>query len=215
MTARIAVLWARLADAEAAGLDWTAAAGTLPAAMRQAIAQYHRPDDRRTRLLTRVLLAGLLTDTSLTLADITVDAFGRPHLPGGYDLSVSHTEGLAVVALAHGARIGVDAEAVRAIDPAVYDLALSEAELAALPGDSSADDAFLRLWTAKEAAIKADGRGLSLDIRHVTPTPGGTTAVEGTVFRLHPLPLPPGWIGILAHDAADPAEVRCAPYSFG
>jgi len=88
--------------------------------------------------------------------------------------NLSHTGGLALVAIAGSGRVGIDAETVRS-EIEVEDLsrrffAPAEAdEILALSGDARLT-AFLNCWTRKEAFVKALGGGLSvpLDSFHVS-----------------------------------------------
>jgi 4'-phosphopantetheinyl transferase len=96
---------------------------------------------------------------------------GKPRLAlpiHDISFSLSHTDGLTLVAVAAGARIGIDAEMVhsgieveslsrRFFTPAEAD------EILALPGASRCE-AFFRCWTRKEAILKAMGTGLSVPL---------------------------------------------------
>jgi 4'-phosphopantetheinyl transferase len=81
--------------------------------------------------------------------------------------NLSHTSGLAVVAVTRGPRVGVDVEAVdRTLrhDIAAHHFAPSEvAALRALPEDEQGH-AFFEYWTLKEAYIKARGLGLAIPL---------------------------------------------------
>jgi 4'-phosphopantetheinyl transferase len=96
-------------------------------------------------------------------------AHGKPCLRdrrAGVHFNVSHAEGLVLVAVARGVRVGVDVERLggrpflslpgNVLRPA------ERAALESLPG-SRRDDAFLRLWACKEAVLKATGVGLAVD----------------------------------------------------
>jgi 4'-phosphopantetheinyl transferase len=119
---------------------------------------------------------------------------GRPevYVPNGPTLpvSVSHVDGLVVVAARPGGPVGVDVERRRPL-PAV---ALAErwyhpAEAAWLRARDEAGREldFLRLWTAKEAVGKALGAGLrDGGLRRRMPEPGG----PGELLR--PVPARPG-----------------------
>lgn len=94
---------------------------------------------------------------------------GKPalQLPFATALSfnVSHTHEWALVAIGQGQSVGVDLEHVQPDYPwqAVSDLALSPREramLAALPSEVQSA-VFFKLWTGKEAYVKATGEGLS------------------------------------------------------
>ena len=102
--------------------------------------------------------------------------FGRPQLapvinPGSLDFSLSHSGGLAVVAVAGERRVGVDVEELRdlRLEHELAEQTLSAAEWAEwrrYPAEVRTR-AFLRLWTRKEACLKVDGRGLRRDLRQV------------------------------------------------
>jgi 4'-phosphopantetheinyl transferase len=99
---------------------------------------------------------------------------GRPELAdpdAELSFNISHTRGLVACAVARGAVVGVDAEPIRHL-PDVASLAarvMTRAErerLTALPAGRRSE-AFLRVWTAKEAYAKATGKGLSLPLPSV------------------------------------------------
>ena len=80
---------------------------------------------------------------------------GKPYFPARPELqfSLSHSHGGAVCAL-HSLPVGVDIEKLR---PAPRRLA-----------QGMEDEAFFRLWTAKEATTKREGKGLSV-LRRLEP----------------------------------------------
>ena len=99
------------------------------------------------------------------------DAHGRPRLeaPGrGVDVSWSHSGERLLVALGRGVQVGADLELLR---PRPRALALAQRffagnetdALLALPADRR-EAAFVRLWCAKEAVLKAHGRGLAFGL---------------------------------------------------
>ncbi len=98
-----------------------------------------------------------------------VDAAGRPRLAPGHGLdlrfSLSHTDGIALIALRLGRNVGVDVERVRGDvdEPAVAGLVLGaavRAQLALLAG-ARRREAFFRAWVRREALAKASGRGIA------------------------------------------------------
>lgn len=127
----------------------------------------------REYIVTRGLLRQALSSVAgLDLAgvDFMYGEHGKPYLDarvsgGGVSFNVSHSHGLALVALAPGGRLGVDLEKIR---PEVEwrDLAgryFSKAEYRALDGRPEEDGrkAFFACWTRKEAFVKALGAGVS------------------------------------------------------
>ena len=99
------------------------------------------------------------------------DRFGRPRLEAPYarhDVSWSHSGDGLLIARGKDVALGIDLEQSkprpRALDLARRYFAASEAAwLATLP-DTARDAAFLRLWCAKEAVLKAHGRGLAFGL---------------------------------------------------
>ncbi|GHA88220.1 4'-phosphopantetheinyl transferase family protein [Cognatilysobacter bugurensis] len=101
------------------------------------------------------------------------DARGRPQLSGHgtRDCNWSHSGERLLVGLAPAGRIGVDLERLRprprALELARRFFCAAEADaLAALPADAR-EAAFVRLWCAKEAVLKAHGHGLSFGLHRL------------------------------------------------
>lgn len=97
---------------------------------------------------------------------------GKPFLLGEerLDFNLSHGGDWVIAGLSWSGRIGVDVEAER---PAEFwrEIAgsfLSPAELAVADGDD-----FLKIWTAKEAGLKAHGAGFAIMPNAITVADGG------------------------------------------
>ncbi len=117
------------------------------------------------------------------------DGHGRLTVRGeDVNVSVAWAGRWGVVAIAD-CRLGIDAELLRGA-PSPVTSALAPQEVAALDGLSGRAHAesFLRLWTAKEAVAKADGRGLTLPLAQLDAAPvilhgRATVAVDGTSWH--------------------------------
>ncbi len=115
---------------------------------------------------------------------------GRPEIagPDGHGpltFNLSHTDGLAAVAVAGGIEVGVDVEALdrREVERGFAARFFAPAEVEALERQPEAARrrAFLQLWTLKEAYIKARGLGLALPLHAFAfSRPDGTPAVAFT-----------------------------------
>jgi 4'-phosphopantetheinyl transferase len=133
-----------------------------------------------------------------------------PDLAAGLDVSFSRSDGLALVAVGAGVRVGVDVEPVRPWDPQLAAVALSAKELAALAGRSPAQRAraFARAWTRKEALLKGVGLGLAVDPRDLTvsmtarPALIAWNAVDLSRWALRAPPVDPGWAAAVAVESA-------------
>jgi 4'-phosphopantetheinyl transferase len=106
------------------------------------------------------ILAGYLGEPPV----IVTDAHGKPHVAGDrIAFNLSHSEALAIVAVSREGPLGVDLEyRGRPRDTAAlarrYFTAAEAALVAADP------DAFYRIWTRKEAWVKAQGAGLAIPL---------------------------------------------------
>lgn len=170
-------------------------------------------------------ILGMLIGQPPEALRFTYGDHGKPALPGGPAFNLSHSDGLACLAVADRA-LGVDIEAHREIEDGVAERFFSPTEYAALSAlpASGWTDGFFRCWTRKEAVVKAMGDGLSipLDRFDVTLGPGAPPRMtrldpaHGAVagWRLAHLDLGPGLTGALAaNTGGTPLEivVRDAP----
>ncbi|MEP4038000.1 4'-phosphopantetheinyl transferase superfamily protein [Pseudophaeobacter sp.] len=112
-----------------------------------------------------------LRDAGVHRYDLACNPQGKPYLRDHPDLhfNLSHTEGLIAVALCAGRPIGVDVE--RLADLQTYqELAarvMTPAECSYMAAQSTPQDRFTQLWSAKEALMKATGLGFALPPREI------------------------------------------------
>jgi len=139
-------------------------------------------------------------------------ALARRFAASALTFNLSHSEDLAVYAIAGGGEVGVDVEAVRALRDAdeiaarFFSRSENEAYLALAARDRPLG--FFNCWTRKEAFINALGEGLShpLDSFDVSLAPGeparllrvGDPQGEPCGWALHSFPPRPGFVGAIA-----------------
>ncbi len=152
-------------------LDAGPADGTLAPAERDRAASYIRPRDgarfAASRVWLRLILSRYLNAGPAEMR-FAVGAGGRLALAGGHagqlHFSLSRSAGLALVAVSH-APVGADIERVSArvglADLVAGRFASAEADCIAGGCGGSPLRGFYRHWTAKEAYLKATGRGLT------------------------------------------------------
>ena len=142
---------------------------------RQRADRFRRDPDRQHFIVGRAMLRQIL-GRYLAIAPSALqfgyEPRGKPFLVNMRDqqapvqFNLSHSHELALYAIGHNRRVGVDLEYLPRTLSAVEPLAqrfFSASEydaLMALPSEQRRS-AFLRLWTCKEAVLKAIGTGLS------------------------------------------------------
>lgn len=145
---------------------------------------------------------------------------GPPFDAGIIDFNMSHSNGLGLFAFTRERQIGVDVEAIRALDDAdiIARRFFTAPENAALNSvvTSQRADAFYNCWTRKEAFVKATGEGLQrpLDSFVVSLVPGEParllSSADGDVdaWSLQSVTPAPGFVGAVAARGAD-WTLRC------
>jgi len=134
------------------------------------------PGARDQYLVARALLRILLSRYAAVRPDswqFAENKYGRPSVAAprrfrDLHFSVSHTDGLVVLAIGRLAEIGIDVEATHR-NLSICDLSrlvFSSQEAKAIAGRAGrrARDSFFDLWTLKEAYVKARGMGLSIPL---------------------------------------------------
>jgi 4'-phosphopantetheinyl transferase len=98
-------------------------------------------------------------------------AYGKPQIlcdspAQPIQFNLTHSAGLAVLAVSRDYKLGVDVEQVQPIDPEIADDHFSPTELRTL-GTLAPEQwlqGFYRCWTSKEALLKGEGLGLNLPL---------------------------------------------------
>ena len=182
-------------------------------------AAFHFSRDRQrfvaSRALLRTVLAGYLaTDPgglTFSYSDKEKPSLDATYANRGITFNISHSGGIALLAVTRGREIGVDVEQVRpdadleAIARRFFS-AGEQSQFAALPAEEKVE-AFFRCWTRKEAYIKATGDGLSLPLSQfdVSLAAGDRNALlatrpdvsEAGRWLLQEVPGGPGYIAAL------------------
>ena len=130
-------------------------------------------DDRRAYVAAHALLRARLSERARGIAPAQwrfgATPHGKPfvHAPAArFNISLSHTRGMAAVAIVSGRDVGVDVESFLrprdALKVAERFFAPEEAALVRRELDPLArSEVFFAIWTLKEAVLKADGSGLA------------------------------------------------------
>lgn len=103
-----------------------------------------------------IMLRELLCEQGWTMTDWRYNEHGKPFLSDGPHFNISHCKEAIAVAIADRS-VGIDVEAVRHAQDELIRRTMNEQELASIHSDRD----FTRLWTQKEAVVKAVGVGIT------------------------------------------------------
>ncbi|NUP16236.1 MAG: 4'-phosphopantetheinyl transferase superfamily protein [Streptomyces sp.] len=196
--------------------------GGLDETERARLARLTSATDRRRFTVAHAALRGVLSryvPTEPRELRFEIGRWGRPEIAGDHRhvrFSLTHCEDLALVAVAVGRGVGVDAERARPALTAVaarFFPAGDAAHVASVAGHRRAL-AGARLLTRKEACAKAVGErllpfGLALPVF----SPGDRTVVANPVggrpahWYVRDLPAPPGFAAAVARPGARPPRL--------
>ena len=168
------------------------------------------------RAQLRIILGSYLSTGPQTIT-FSYGPRGKPHVAEPVGFNLSHSEELAVIAVALERNVGVDIEAVRAIRDMerIAGRFFSVRENASLLSSPQNErtEAFFRCWTLKEAYVKATGDGLAqpthafdvafargerIEMVSVNGKPG--EASRWKLFEFSPTPSFVGALAVEGHD---------------
>jgi 4'-phosphopantetheinyl transferase len=148
-------------------------------------------------------------------------AYGKPQIDG-MQFNVAHAGDEVLLAFSRRRVVGVDVECIGPdVDvQALAPMCFGARERALLSrGDVDARAMFFRLWTRKEAWLKAIGLGLSWPLLDVdVSVPGAPPVVTGTAaarfdreccYCVYDLPLRPGYSAAFAVEGPEPPDTSC------
>lgn len=164
-----AEVWAARVGEHAGRLDVYARDLLSPAELSRLRAYRSRESAERyvvTRSLVRTVLSQRLRVDPRQL-NVTMTETGKPVLPDSIHFNVSHSADLILLAVSADRQVGIDVERRREVQRvhALIGRWLTDAERDAVAriarGGLTLSEAFLRVWSLKEARLKALGVGIA------------------------------------------------------
>jgi 4'-phosphopantetheinyl transferase len=190
--------------------DFTLAIRSISPAERERMKKFVYQRDRDLFVMRRFCIRSVIAGYfGASPADVRLlrSPTGKP-LFGGFEgrgvkdhleLSMSHTKGQAILAVATWAPVGIDIEFR---DPTlntedIVNFCCSEHELEWFRQAQDRLSRFLKIWTAKEASLKLSGTGLVVDPRSVECRMGKSGSVfvewrDGSFGPCRVIPVPAG-----------------------
>jgi 4'-phosphopantetheinyl transferase len=145
----------------------------IPPPEVERIAGLRHWEDAQASLLGWLLLVELCRAATGGAGVPRRDDRGRPRVDHGsslpVDVSLSHSGDYVVAAISERGAIGVDVEVDRNLSLGVEERCFTPSELTWLRAEGGErTERFMRLWTLKEAYVKATGEGLGAELRSIS-----------------------------------------------
>lgn len=186
--------------------QWNSLLASLPSDHQTTIKRFHFWQDQHRALFGKLLLIrGLQSIYGIKnpdLSQLQVTDYGRISLPGQPDFNISHSGDYVLCGFSAQGRIGVDVEEVRPVDLNDFTGVMTPAQMEMIYAAPDQIQAFFRLWTLKESAIKANGKGLSIPLNELE-TDFQTVSVEDDTWHLQELQLDDRHCGFVATEVPD------------
>lgn len=191
----------------------------LPESLTKEIADYEGEFHKKIKIHARLLLLELLKMFGEHYTPVQHTIWGKPFLSNSISFNISHSGNIAVVAGGYADTLGIDIEQHRKIELTELTGCFLAAEVHRIQNSPASHNLLIDYWSAKEAVMKADGRGLALSMDQVAVSSEFDKAVveSSKLYHLRAMTLMEGYSCFLAlplaHQFADVA-VHYVPYSF-
>src|SRR6476619_4857968 len=155
----------------------------FPEEIKNRILRFKRWEDRQAGLYGKLLLKRGLEELGLDsdLIGLKYTQYGRPYLDHAPDFNISHSTCYVVCGITTNGKIGIDIEGIKATPIDEFKEQFSKEEWNLITTSDDKYFWFYYYWTAKEAVIKAEGKGLNFPLKNVI-IKDGKTKIEHTVW---------------------------------
>lgn len=133
----------------------------LPSNWKNEILKFKCLNDRKSRLLAKVLLLNAIADSSLFSVDYKKDRRTKPYVENWHPFNISHSNELTIICYSDTSfGVGIDIEFKKEIDFIEISQYFHEEEKEYIKLSPDPLSAFYEVWTRKEAVLKAHGTGI-------------------------------------------------------
>jgi 4'-phosphopantetheinyl transferase len=181
----------------------------LPLFLQNKNARYRQWQDKLLNLFGILLLAkGLakLGYAHISLQQIQYSMSGRPFIADQsgdkFDFNISHSNEYVVCAISDAHKVGIDIEAIKPVEFNDFRDVMSDDEWRYIETSDNPLQTFFDFWTIKESVIKADGRGMSINLTTMEVF-DYEVVLEDTIWHLNELNIDDSYAMHLATDWAD------------
>ncbi|MFP3591366.1 4'-phosphopantetheinyl transferase family protein [Chryseobacterium sp. SIMBA_038] len=177
---------------------------SFPENFKAKILNYRKWQDAQLSLLGRVLLKyGLNNYYQINEIEIDLTPNNKPFLKGqDIYFNISHSEKLAVCIIA-GFPVGIDVEFLNEkINYMDFQSQMTGKEFDEIHHADNKIKCLLKYWTIKEAIIKADGRGLQIDLQSFEFI-NNECLIDDKMFYVKEISIHENYVGHIAYNKID------------
>lgn len=187
----------------------------IPQEIKEKILRLKKWEDRQASLFGKLLLKKGLKDfgKASDLNNLKYTKYGRPYLEDDLDFNISHSHCAVVCVISNEGKIGIDVEELKPVSIADFKNEFSNEEWNNILNSKNTYREFYYYWTAKEAAIKADGKGLNISPGNLTMK-NNTIQLGGTVWFIKNILLFENYIVQLASEKPLKHDIELLEVSF-
>lgn len=133
----------------------------LPDFMHQEINRYQILNDRKTRLIARLMIKQYIQEKkySARIEDWQKGEHEKPFIPNGPEFNITHSGEIVAVAFSDQP-IGIDIERIKEIEIEGLSAYLHNEEKEYILKAKNKQDIFFTIWSKKEAYLKATTKGI-------------------------------------------------------
>jgi 4'-phosphopantetheinyl transferase len=143
----------------------------MPYKIQEKILKYRRWQDAHASRFGKLLLREKLNELGLdcSLTNLKFTDYGKPYLEeNNLRFNISHSGTKVVCAFASFSTIGIDLEEVKPLSMVDFINQFTDYEWKQINASEDTLLEFYKLWTGKEAVIKAEGKGLSIPLQSIS-----------------------------------------------
>lgn len=183
----------------------------IPPGMQKPIRKFLRWQDAQLSLFGKLLLMEGLSQSGMDKAlieKVQYTSFNRPYLPGNLHFNISHSGSITVCAISNQYRLGIDVELIKQVNIEEFTDQFTIDELMQIRSAASPLREFYRWWTKKEALVKVDGKGLSINLKEIKFITPGLAEIENNQWHLHEVFADHDYCCHLATDCGVKGEIK-------
>jgi 4'-phosphopantetheinyl transferase len=151
--------------------NWKVYLETLPPPVQDEILRRKTPSARIQKTYAKILLRRILIGfghPETILNEMEFSEHGKPVIPSfSGDFNISHSENLIALIVADKPVVGIDIEKIRPVNPAGFINFFTKEEWQRIIHSKENENILLRLWTIKEALLKARSTGFSAGVENL------------------------------------------------